>query len=233
MPPVVAEPSTGQPLLLEFCAENVELVPAALAAGAQRIELCDNLAVGGTTASLGVIRAATTLAHANNAKVTCMIRPRGGNFVYTPDEAAIMRDDLLAAGREGVDGVVFGCLTADGQLDQALVAELATLAHEPSPEAPSGIAVTFHMAFDALAEKDQLAAIDWLASQGIERILTHGGPAGTPITDNASRLKAFIERANGRLTILPGGGITWENADAIAAALNVRELHGTNIVKLG
>ena len=230
--PLASKPLTVQPLLREFCAENVELVPAALAAGARRIELCDNLAVGGTTPSLGVIRAAVALAHANNAKVMCMIRPRGGSFVYTPEEAAIMRDDLLAAKREGVDGVVFGCLTADGQLDQVLVAELASLAHEPSPEAPCGLAVTFHMAFDSLADKDQLAAIDWLASQGIERILTHGGPAGAPIEDNIGRLKVLIEHAANRLTILPGGGITWENAEAMAAALSVYELHGTNIVRL-
>ena len=233
VPQLVAEPSGRPPLLREFCAENVELVPAALAAGARRIELCDNLAVGGTTPSLGVIRAAAALAHASNATVMCMIRPRGGNFVYTPEEVAIMHDDLLAAKREGVDGVVFGCLTAEGQLDQELITELATLAHEPSPEAPKGIAVTFHMAFDALAEKDQLAAIDWLASQGIDRILTHGGPAGTPIADNIGRIQAFIERASGRLTILPGGGITWENVEAIAATLNVREVHGTKIVRLG
>lgn len=218
-------------LTREFCAENMELVPAALDAGAARIELCDNLAVGGTTPSYGVIRAAVACASERGAAVMCMIRPRGGSFEYTPVEAAIMRDDLLMAKRLGVTGVVFGCLR-NGRLDQDLTSELVRLAHEPSAEAPRGIPVTFHMAFDALAPADQLPAIDWLADQGVERILTHGGPAGTPIADNLARLRAFVERAAGRITILPGGGITWENAEQVASELGVSEVHGTKIVRL-
>lgn len=218
-------------LTREFCAENMTLVPAAVAAGAARVELCDNLAVGGTTPSVGVIRAAVAHARATGTAVMCMVRPRGGDFEYTPAEAAIMREDLLAAKRLGVDGVVFGCLR-DGRLGRDLTAELVRLAHEPTPEAPRGVAVTFHMAFDALEPADQLPAIDWLAEQGVERILTHGGPAGTPIASNLDRLRAYVERAAGRLTILPGGGITWENAEVVADALGVREVHGTKIVRL-
>lgn len=218
-------------LTREFCAENMTLVPAAVAAGAARVELCDNLAVGGTTPSYGVIRAAVAHARETGTAVMCMVRPRGGDFEYTAAEAAMMRDDLLMAKRLGVDGVVFGCLR-DGRLDRELTAELVRLAHEPSAEAPRGVAVTFHMAFDALAPVDQLEAIDWLAEQGVERILTHGGPAGTPIADNLERLRACVERAAGRLTILPGGGITWENAEDVAAALGVSEAHGTKIVRV-
>ncbi|WP_455138331.1 copper homeostasis protein CutC [Thermophilibacter sp.] len=215
----------------EFCAENMTLVPAAVAAGAARVELCDNLAVGGTTPSYGVIRAAVAHARKTGTKVMCMVRPRGGDFEYTAAEAAMMCDDLLMAKRLGVDGVVFGCLR-DGRLDRELTAELVRLAHDPSAEAPHGVAVTFHMAFDALAPTDQLEAIDWLADQGVERILTHGGPAGTPVADNLGRLRAYVERAAGRLTILPGGGITWENAEDVAAALDVAEVHGTKIVRV-
>ena len=218
-------------LTREFCAENMELVPAAAAAGASRIELCDNLAVGGTTPSYGVIRAAVAFARQHNVDVMCMVRPRGGDFEYSPDEAAIMREDLLMAKRLGVTGVVFGCLR-EGWLDRELTAELVRLAHEPSAEAPHGAAVTFHMAFDALGADEQLEAIDWLAGQGVERILTHGGPAGTPIADNLGRLRAFVERAAGRITILPGGGITWENAEAVASGLDVAEVHGTKIVQV-
>lgn len=218
-------------LIREFCAENVEHVGAALAAGAARVELCDNLAVGGTTPSYGVIRAAVALAREAGACVMCMVRPRGGDFEYTADEAAIMRDDLLMAKSLGVDGVVFGCL-AQGHLDRALAAELVRLAHEPTAEAPRGVAVTFHMAFDALPASEQLEAIDWLAGQGVERVLTHGGPAGTPIASNLARLRAYVEHAAGRLTVLPGGGITWENAEEIASALGVGEVHGTKIVRL-
>ena len=210
-------------LTREFCAENMELVPAAVAAGAARIELCDNLAVGGTTPSYGVIRAAVALAAEKGAGVMCMIRPRGGDFEYTPDEAAMMRDDLVMAKRLGVTGVVFGCLR-NGHLDRTLTSELVELA--------DGVDVTFHMAFDALPADEQLDAIDWLAGQGVSRILTHGGPADTPIEDNLGRLRAYVDRAAGRVTILPGGGITWENAERIASGVGVCEVHGTKIVRL-
>lgn len=210
-------------LTREFCAENMELVPAAVAAGAARIELCDNLAVGGTTPSYGVIRAAVAFAREKNVDVMCMIRPRGGSFEHTPAEVAMMRDDLIMAKRLGVTGVVFGCLR-DGHLDRALTSELVKLA--------DGVDVTFHMAFDALPADEQLGAIDWLAGQGVSRILTHGGPAGTPIEDNLGRLRAYVDRAAGRVTILPGGGITWENAERIASELGVCEVHGTKIVRI-
>ncbi len=210
-------------LTREFCAENMELVPAAVAAGAARVELCDNLSVGGTTPSYGVIRAAVALAGERGVGVMCMIRPRGGGFEYTPDEAVMMRDDLAMAKRLGVTGVVFGCLR-DGHLDRALTSELVELA--------DGVDVTFHMAFDALPADEQLGAIDWLAGQGVSRILTHGGPAGTPIEDNLGRLRAYVDRAAGRVTILPGGGITWENAERIASELGVCEVHGTKIVRI-
>lgn len=218
-------------LTREFCAENMEHVPAAVAAGAARIELCDNLAVGGTTPSYGVIRAAVAFARERGVDVMCMVRPRGGSFEHTAEEAAMMRDDLVMAKSLGVTGVVFGCLK-DGRLDREHTSELVRLAHEDVPEAPGRVAVTFHMAFDALAPEDQLEAIDWLAGLGVERILTHGGAAGTPIAGNLDRLRAFVERAAGRIIILPGGGISWENAEDVASALGVREVHGTKIVRL-
>ena len=218
-------------LTREFCAENMEHVPAAVAAGAARIELCDNLAVGGTTPSYGVIRAAVAFARERGVDVMCMVRPRGGSFEHTAEEAAMMRDDLVMAKSLDVTGVVFGCLK-DGRLDRELTSELVRLAHEDVPEAPGRVAVTFHMAFDALAPEDQLEAIDWLAGLGVERILTRGGAAGTPIAGNLDRLRAFVERAAGRIIILPGGGISWENAEDVASALGVREVHGTKIVRL-
>ena len=97
-------------LLREFCAENFTDVPAAIEAGADRIELCDNLAVGGTTPSAGVIGAATVYAHEHGARVMTMIRPRGGDFVYGPAELQMMQSDIETACRLGTDGIVFGCL---------------------------------------------------------------------------------------------------------------------------
>lgn len=226
----------------EFCAENMEHVPAAIAAGAARIELCDNLAVGGTSPSYGVIRAAAACSRATGTAVMAMARPRGGDFVYTAEEGQMMLDDVAMARSLGVTGVVFGCLAPDpetGELavDRELTGRLVAAAHgELADEAGAAIApvaVTFHMAFDDLTESAQLAAIDYLAELGVERILTHGGPTGTPIADNLDHLRRLIEHAAGRLTILPGGGITFENAEAVAEALGVSEVHGTKIVRLG
>nr|WP_204206287.1 copper homeostasis protein CutC [Olsenella sp. An270] len=229
-------------MLREFCAENVERVPAALAAGAGRIELCDNLAVGGTSPSYGVIRAAVGIVREAGTAVMAMARPRGGDFVYTAAEEQMMLDDVAMARSLGVDGVVFGCLTADAETGEAVVdremtARLVEAAHGPvtdesGTEVPP-VMVTFHMAFDELTEERQREAIGFLSDLGVERILTHGGAAGTPIADNLDHLRRLIEHAAGRLTILPGGGITFENAESVAEALGVQEVHGTKIVKLG
>ncbi len=237
--------ATNRTLVREFCAENMTLVPAAIEAGAQRIELCDNLAVGGTTPSLGVIRAAVDLCHRRGATVMCMVRPRGGDFAYAPTEARVMREDLLCAAAAGVDGIVLGCVS-DGRLDLPVLEPLLGIAlpqPDPDPDGLPGIAqpleVTFHMAFDELAAPAQLEAIDWLAAHGVTRILTHGGPAGTPIEKNLAHLASLAERADEvnasrgtRIAILPGGGITWKNARAIAKGLGVGEVHGTRIVRL-
>ena len=212
-------------LVKEFCAENVERVPEAIAADAGRIELCDNLAVGGTTPSHGVIRAAVELARPAGIPVKCMIRPRGGSFEYSGAEAHIMVDDLRHAAELGIDGVVFGCLQG-GEVDRELTGRLAELAKE------AGLMVTFHMAFDDIAADAQPAALDLLAELGVDRVLTHGGAAGTPIAGNLERLRRLADHAAGRVGILPGGGVTWENAEEVADAVGVREVHGTRIVKL-
>ncbi|MBM6907287.1 copper homeostasis protein CutC [Collinsella intestinalis] len=223
-------------LLREFCAENFTCVPAAIAAGARRIELCDNLAVGGTSPSMGVIEATVDYAHGHGARVMAMVRPRGGGFVYSDREVGMMETDARIALALGVDGIVFGCLAADETgalaLDVPTAERLMAIAREAASERGEAVDVTFHMAFDALPEERQLDAIDAIAELGCTRILTHGGPAGTPIADNLDRLAAYIERAAGRLIILPGAGITWENVDAVAERLGVGECHGTKIVKV-
>lgn len=211
-------------MIREFCAENFTRVPHAIAAGATRIELCDNLAVGGTTPSLGVIEATCRYAANCMVPVMVMIRPRGGNFVYTDSEVAIMKRDVDAVRRVGAAGAVLGCLTGGGWIDEPATTALL--------RAASGLQVTFHMAFDDISSERQFAAIDWLAEHGVSRVLTHGGPMRVPIEENIERLSHLQAYAKGRLLILPGGGITYANAEAIARKVGVQEVHGTAIVRM-
>lgn len=209
-------------IIKEFCAENFTNIPSAIIAGATRIELCDNLAVGGTTVSTGVLEETVSYCNEKNIPVMAMIRPRGGNFIYHDTELKIMHTDLIEAKKIGVDGVVFGALTSDNWLDEELLLELIDVSE--------GLQITFHMAFDALSKENQFKAIDWLSAQGVHRILTHGGPIAAPIETNFDHLKELIAYANGRLTILPGGGITIDNAQTVLETLCVSEIHGTKIV---
>lgn len=209
-------------LIKEFCAENFTDIPAAITAGASRIELCDNLTVGGTTVSAGVMEETINYCHERNVAVMTIIRPRGGNFVYNDTELKIMHTDLVEAKKLGTDGVVIGCLTSDNELDEEAMELLL--------ETADGLQVTFHMAFDQLTLPQQLAAIDWLAERGVTRILTHGGPAGTPIEANLETLQTLIDHSQNKLTILPGGGINYQNYEKVADSLKVVEVHGTKIV---
>lgn len=209
-------------MIKEFCAENFTNIPAAIRNGAGRIELCDNLAVGGTTPSTGVIEETIAYAGEKSIPVMTIIRPRGGDFVYNDIELKIMHTDLIEAKKIGTDGVVIGCLTSDGWLDEDALELLI--------ETAEGLQITFHMAFDVLSKEQQFAAIDWLVDHEVHRILTHGGPAGSSIEENFAHLKALIAYADGRIIILPGGGISDKNAEMIINELHVNEVHGTKIV---
>lgn len=209
-------------MLKEVAVENFTALPKVLAAGATRVELNDNLAVGGTTVSKGVLAEATRYAHDHDASVVAMIRPRGGNFVYNDIELKIMEADLFEAQAQGVDAVAFGALTKDGWLDEEAMTNLIGAA--------GGMTVVMHMAFDAIPQDRQADAITWLADHDVERILTHGGPLTTPIDQTLEHLQTLITSAAGRLTILPGGGITADNVEDIASRLGVQALHGTKII---
>lgn len=211
-------------MIKEFCAENYTSIPLAIANGANRIELCDNLTAGGTTPSTGVIEEVLSYANEKSVPVMTIIRPRGGDFVYNDIELKIMHTDLIEAKKLGTDGVVIGCLTPSGWLDEEALEVLI--------DSAEGLQITFHMAFDAIPQERQYEAIDWLVEHGVHRILTHGGVAGTNIEDNFAHLKQLIAHADGRIIILPGGGITSENAQVVADALGVHEVHGTKIVPL-
>ena len=180
-------------MIKEFCAENYTSIPLAIANGANRIELCDNLAVGGTAPSTGVIEEVLSYANEKSVPVMTIIRPRGGDFVYNDIELKIMHTDLIEAKKLGTDGVVIGCLTPSGWLDEEALEVLI--------DSAEGLQITFHMAFDAIPQERQYEAIDWLVEHGVHRILTHGGVAGTNIEDNFAHLKQLIAHADGRIII--------------------------------
>lgn len=160
-------------LVFEFCAKNLTYIDKAIAAGAGRIELCDNLAVGGTTPSIGVINEAIKLTREKSVDLCVIIRPRGGDFVYTDLEVETMLTDIRAAKEIGVTCFVLGALTSDRKLDQRVMQLLLAACGEAE--------VVFHMAFDELAHTDQLEAIEWLSDQGVARILTRAGSPGDPL----------------------------------------------------
>ena len=200
-------------MIKEFCAENFTKIPQAIQKGANRIEICDNLAVGGTTPSTGVIDEVLDYAGEHSVPVMTIISNRGGNFVYNDIELKIMHTDLIEAKKLGTDGIVIGCLTEDGWLDEEAL--------DLFIETAEGLQITFHMAFDALSKENQFKAIDWLAERGVTRILTHGGPAGTPIEDNFDHLKELIVYADQRILFFQGGGISKENVQTVMDTLKV------------
>ena len=209
-------------MIYEFCAENVTLLEKAMQAGARRIELCDNLAVGGTTPSYGVTKAAVELAADYDTTIMTMIRPRGGDFVYNDLEISIMLEDIRLTAQAGSQGVVFGALTADKKLDKANLEKLVA--------ASKGMEIVFHMAFDDLSDEEQLEAIDWLSQAGVTRILTRAGVSGDSLEKRFSHYHRILEHAAGKIEILPGGGIDMDNRQTFIDQLGMTQLHGTKVV---
>ncbi|CVL98777.1 TPA: copper homeostasis protein CutC [Streptococcus pneumoniae] len=209
-------------MIYEFCAENVTLLEKAMQAGARRIELCDNLAVGGTTPSYGVTKAAVELAANYDTTIMTMIRPRGGDFVYNDMEIAIMLEDIRLTAQAGSQGVVFGALTADKKLDKPNLEKLIA--------ASKGMEIVFHMAFDELSDEDQPEAIDWLSQAGVTRILTRAGVSGDSLEKRFVHYHRILEHAKGKIEILPGGGIDLENRQTFIDQVGVTQLHGTKVV---
>ena len=209
-------------MIYEFCAENVTLLEKAMEAGARRIELCDNLAVGGTTPSYGVTKTAVELAANYDTTIMTMIRPRGGDFVYNDLEIAIMLEDIRLTAQAGSQGVVFGALTADKKLDKPNLEKLIA--------ASKGMEIVFHMAFDELSDEDQLEAIDWLSQAGVTRILTRAGVSGDSLEKRFEHYHRILEHAKGKIEILPGGGIDLDNRQTFIDQLGVTQLHGTKVV---
>ena len=197
-------------MIVEICVDSVAGALAAQEGGAHRVELCDNLLEGGTTPSAGCIRVARQKL---TIKLHVIIRPRGGDFLYSDDEFEVMRQDVRVAKELGADGVVIGCLTAGGAIDKPRTAELVQLARP--------LSVTFHRAFDMCADPRQ--GLEDLVELGIERVLTSGQEAGC--VEGLDLLAALHRQAAGRIIVMPGGGVTPRNVARIINATKVGEVH--------
>jgi copper homeostasis protein len=194
----------------EICVDSAEGAVAAQQGGGHRVELCSDLLEGGLTPSHGTLETARARLR---IPIMAMVRPRGGDFCYSEVEFEVMRRDLLAAKALGADGVVIGLLRPDGTVDAERTAELVALAR-PLP-------VTFHRAFDMT--RDPFEALDTLISLGVDRLLTSGQEPS--VLEGLDLIVDLVERAEGRIIIMPGGGITATTVAKIAAAAGVRELH--------
>jgi copper homeostasis protein len=197
---------------LEVIAFNISSCNIAEAAGAHRIELCDNPSDGGTTPSAGMIRQAretTTL------QLYPIIRPRGGDFLYSEDEFRIMMHDVKICRELGCDGVVIGLLNPDGSIDKERTARLAELAY------PLG--VTFHRAFDRVCDPQQ--SLEDVIACGCERILTSG--LRPNVTEGADMLRQLVDQADERIIIMPGSGLRAANLLQIARHTGAREFHSS------
>lgn len=197
---------------LEVCIDSVASALEAEAGGATRLELCDALVEGGLTPSIG--KASVTL-RSTRLPVHAMIRPRGGDFLYDPEELEVMRADMDELKRVGVHGLVLGVLTADGQVDEPLLCELVRRA-APLP-------VTFHRAIDM--SRDPVAAVHALIRAGVARVLTSGG-APTAL-EGVATLRRMVAASAGRLIVAAAGGVTESNASSLVLATGVAEVHGT------
>lgn len=199
--------------ILEVCCGDLASVAAAGQGGATRVELCSALEAGGVTPSAGFMSCARKVA--GRMKVHALIRPREGDFVYTPEETAAMVEDILTARRLGLDGVVIGALNPDGTVDRATCDRLI--------DAAEGMAVTFHRAFDLTSEPFE--AVAYLLERGVDRVLT-SGLASTAL-EGADMLRRLQEAAGERLIIMPGSGVKASNAAEILRKSNCREIHAS------
>jgi copper homeostasis protein len=196
---------------LEVCVDRLSDAASAVGAGADRIELCASLALGGVTPSLGCIIGAVKLA----TPVIVLIRPALGGFCYHDLDVAQMIDDITFAKEAGMTGVAIGALTADGALDVRVMRRLT--------DAAGDMDVVLHRAFDLVA--DPIRTLDEAADLGVMRILTSGQKPKA--IDGLSCLKRLVDHADGRVEILPGSGVTPANALALIEGTGVTQLHSS------
>lgn len=199
-------------IILETIAFNIDSCVQAQANGANRIELCDNPGDGGTTPSYGFIKAARSVLQIDLFPI---IRPRGGDFLYSDAEFEIMKTDVQICKYLGCDGVVIGMLHADATIDTERCAQLVKIAY------PMG--VTFHRAFDRVI--DTKKALEDVIAIGCERILTSGFYPN--VMDGIENIKALIQQADDRIIIMPGSGVRASNVKEIITQTGAKEIHSS------
>ena len=202
-------------MIKEACVESFEKALEAQNNGANRIELCENLAVGGTTPSYGTVKICLEKL---NIPIFPMVRARGGNFNYSKDEIEIMKEDIKLFKKIGVKGIVLGCLTNDNKIDLETTKELVDLAYP--------MEVTFHKAIDEIS--NPLDYIDALIDIGIKRILTSGGKATA--LEGKDLINDMKRKSNKKLKILVAGKVTKENLSELSSLISSDEFHGKQIV---
>ena len=202
-------------MIKEACVESFEKALEAQNNGADRIELCENLSVGGTTPSYGTVKICLEKL---NIPIFPMIRARGGSFVYSKDEIEIMKEDIKIFKDLGVKGLVLGCLTSDNKIDLELTKTLVNLAYP--------MEITFHKAIDEIS--NPLDYIEDLVNIGIKRILTSGGKATA--LEGKDLINDMIKKSNGRLKIVVAGKVTKENLNELSNLISADEFHGKLIV---
>ena len=196
--------------ILEVCCGSVDFALAASLAGADRIELCDNLVEGGTTPSTGALE---IVASKTGIPVMAMVRPRGGDFLYSELEFEVMLRDSEALAEAGAAGLVFGILDSDGRIDYRRTSRLI--------EAARPLSVTFHRAFDL--SRDLEESLEVLLEVGADRVLTSVGKER--VLDGLDLLSALMERAGDSIVVMPAGGIRPHNIGQVLAVPGVTEVH--------
>ncbi|USD65773.1 copper homeostasis protein CutC [Vibrio sp. SCSIO 43136] len=195
---------------IEVCIDNLESLPIAIAGGATRIELCSSLELGGLTPSFGLMRMAAKL---STIPVYAMIRPRQGDFLFSQADLEQMLFDIDAAKQAGLDGIVIGAMTPDGDIDTDLCQQLI--------ERADGLGITFHRAIDQCRHPQQ--ALEEIIQLGCERVLTSGLAASAEL--GMDQIAQFVTQANGRISIMAGAGVSAQNALNIAQTTQVDEIH--------
>lgn len=199
-------------ILFEACVDSVESALSAQTGGADRIELCADLLEGGITPSYAMIK---LVLEKLKIPVNVIIRPRGGDFLYTDYEFEVMKKDIEFCKQAGVNGVVIGILNDDGTIDKKRTKQLI--------EAAKPMSVTFHRAFDMTRDPEE--ALNTLIELGVDRLLTSGQESD--VHKGIPTLKNLVELAGDKITIMPGGGVNEINIKEVVEKTGVKEIHAS------